>query len=119
MVTQQAVPSHTREGVGLKVVSESTWYGSHAECDVCGSSSKARFVPRMVRYWDCDDGWTLGTLCTDCGEEAADRGPIPSDYAYSKARRTGMLDVLGDVLGDDLDGLWAEASAAGFDEFGE
>lgn len=106
-------------GPGLKVLTNNQWYG-WGGCDCCGTTSDEYFVPRQVRYWDCDDGWKVGALCQPCGEEAAVKGPDSKDYAYNKRGRDKSIDAVADLLDGDEDGIWAEAeSIALFDEFGE
>ena len=69
------------EGPGLKILDRSSvWYGG-GYCGICGSRSDDELVPQAVRFWDPDDGWKVGVLCTYCGEEAAARGPRHDDYA--------------------------------------
>ena len=57
---------------------------SYNYCGICGH------VPRTkndepnrapLRWWDCDDGWKIGTLCPYCAEEALPVRPKPGDYA--------------------------------------
>lgn len=35
-----------------------------------------------VKWWDPDDGWKIGTLCTFCMEEVTNDKPKEGDYAY-------------------------------------
>lgn len=93
------------EGPGLKVLSSSTYYGRTGYCDQCGYSKV--LVPRLVRYWDCDDGWLTGVLCVNCGEEYAQRGPGPDDYAVvtssdaSLRQLAGVIDAVSRKVGED------------------
>ena len=78
-----------QEGSGLKILDRSTaWYGI-GSCGVCGDSGSA-LVPLAVRFWDPDDGWKVGVLCTYCGEECSHRGPMPTDYAATPAMFQGQ-----------------------------
>lgn len=57
---------------------------SYIYCGICGhtprtSNDEPNFGP--VKWWDCDDGWKIGTLCPGCWEEAKDDKPRPDDYA--------------------------------------
>lgn len=90
-------PKHT-PGPGLKILSRATWYGG-GYCGICGSRGDD-LIPTQVRFWDPDDGWKVGVLCSYCGEEATGRGPSAGDYAYRGARdqadRIGISSLLGD-----------------------
>src|SRR3990167_10665034 len=87
-------------GPGLKVLDRKTrWYGG-GYCGICGSRGD-ELIPQAVRYWDPDDGWRMGVLCSYCGEEAAARGPKPDDYPVATrdegAERVEVLASLGDL----------------------
>ncbi len=53
-------------------------------CGICGHTPGERDEPNRgpLRYWEPDDGWTIGTLCRWCAEEYLDTVPSPDDYAY-------------------------------------
>jgi len=51
-------------------------------CRICGDESK--MLTKVVRFWDPDDGWVVGRLCSYCCAEAIDRKPLESDYAWDK-----------------------------------
>jgi hypothetical protein len=58
---------------------------SYNYCKICGSvpGSKLTDPPNYapLRFWDCDDGWKIGTLCTYCFNDVRDDKPHPDDYA--------------------------------------
>jgi hypothetical protein len=96
-------------GPGLKVLSTRKWYGG-GYCGICGTRGD-ELVPMMVRYWDPDDGWRSGVLCTYCGEEASARGPRPTDYAWtdemaSTLPKSAKIDIL--AADGDEDACYAE-----------
>lgn len=97
---------HFTAGPGLKILDKTrTWYGP-GYCGICGTSGEA-LIPQAVRFWDPDDGWTMGVLCYGCGEEAPARGPHADDYAIvmSKGKDNDMrIDV--DVYYGDLDATY-------------
>ncbi len=96
-MTKQA--THT-PGPGLKVLSKARWYGG-GYCSICGHRGDA-LIARQVRYWDPDDGWRVGVLCSYCGEETAERGPRKGDYAYREAAEGAMkADVLASMGDED------------------
>jgi hypothetical protein len=103
-------------GPGLKVVGDpkQPWYGG-GYCAICGGTGES-LVPVRVRFWDCDDGWKTGVLCSYCGIEAACRGPKPTDYAVVTAdpeSKAALLDVLDEVLAGDDDGAQTESEELG------
>jgi len=67
-------------------------------------------IPQAVRYWDCDDGWRVGVLCRGCGEDAAERGPRPGDYASATEQRehAEYLDLDAELSAGDLDHMVGE-----------
>jgi hypothetical protein len=94
-----------RNGAGLRIVGRERWYGP-GYCGVCGSRE---VVPVAVRYWDPDDGWRMGVLCTGCGEDCSERGPRPGDYACRTrdiAEQAQRVDLLSELV--DLDGAYAD-----------
>ena len=97
-------------GPGLVPLNDSIWYGG-GYCGLCGERGKL-LVPQAVRYWDVDDGWKVGVLCVYCGPEVAERGPRPTDHAShsSGPYSAREIDALADLLGDDLDSLWADTN---------
>jgi len=46
-------------------------------CGICSEESGAL---SLARYWDCDDGWRVGPICSPCLSFC--RPPAPDDYAY-------------------------------------
>lgn len=56
---------------------------SYNSCGLCGrtpsSSEETNWAPK--RWWDCDDGWKITTLCRWCFDEVHEDRPSPSDYA--------------------------------------
>lgn len=60
-------------------------------CGICGhvpptGQDEPNRAP--LRWWDPDDGWKIGSLCRPCAEEALDRQPRETDFAY---RRTNQV----------------------------
>lgn len=58
---------------------------SYNYCGVCGrqpqtDKEEPNYAP--LRWWDCDDGYKIGTLCRWCAEEVLDTKPKKADYAY-------------------------------------
>ena len=54
-------------------------------CGICGhvpqtDADEPNRAPLM--WWDCDDGWKIGSLCRWCAEDALNDEPKPGDYAY-------------------------------------
>ena len=98
------------EGKGLKILSTTTWYGP-GYCGICGDPE--HITPQAVRWWDPDDGWKTGVLCSYCADDAKDRGPQPDDYAYKGKRDSDIIDAMRDTLGNDLDGLQADLEDLG------
>lgn len=95
-------------GPGLKVLNrKERWYGG-GYCSICGDRSE-NLVPRAVRFWDCDDGWTMGVLCCYCLDDVRDRGPKPDDYAVLiRSERTDPLRIDIESTFGDLDGAYAD-----------
>ena len=65
---------------------------SYNYCSICGRVPKEKteepnYAP--LSFWDCDDGWKIGTLCRWCAHEVLNRKPQPNDYAYHKRNRFG------------------------------
>ena len=88
---------HITNGPGLTVLSLERTYG-RGYCGICGDTKA--IVPRLVRYWDPDDGWRVGVLCACCTGDAAARGPRSTDYAYRPHdQRAELMDALAG-LGD-------------------
>lgn len=84
---------------GAKVLSHEEWWGS-GYCGICGDKP----IPRMVQWWDPDDGWKVGVLCGYCFADAEDRPPKEGDYAYEKAKEQEPRDL----PIDDLDGFYSD-----------
>lgn len=91
-------------GPGLRVLSTARWYGP-GYCGICGTRDETLLIPQAVRWWDPDDGWKSGVLCTYCGEDARERGPQPGDYAYR--RRDPMRVDIAYSMGDE-DGAFSD-----------
>ena len=100
----EAVVGH-EPGPGLVVLGGERWWGG-GYCAICGHRG-AYLVPRAVRYWDADDGWRVGVLCSFCGEDASLRGPKPGDFAYAGAEVGSRKIDVSASLGD-LDSTYAE-----------
>jgi hypothetical protein len=100
------------DGSGLRYLDrKAVWYGSFGGCNICGTTGDL-LIPRQCRYWDADDGWRVGVLCSYCADDVRDRGPQPGDYAYPEKRGNAFfIDGLS-VLGD-LDGLYSELQDLG------
>ena len=59
---------------------------SYNYCGICGRVPQTNLDEpnhAPIRYWDCDDGWRIGTLCRWCYDEYGNAQPQPSDYAYN------------------------------------
>lgn len=58
-------------------------------CGICGHrpsggvTEEPNYAP--LRWWDCDDGWKIGSLCRACWQEVCDDQPKPDDYAFRSA----------------------------------
>jgi hypothetical protein len=102
--------SHT-PGPGLKILSKAKWYGP-GYCGVCGTRGD-ELIPQSVRYWDSDDGWRMGVLCSYCGEECAARGPRPDDYAVATRQPNNAQRIDVSVSLGDLDGAYSDTSQEG------
>ena len=76
---------------------------SYIYCNICGRVPEEREETNWapLRWWDCDDGWKIGTLCRWCAEDALPVVPQPDDYAYPTTN--GLCDD--DNVGTDLDPL--------------
>jgi hypothetical protein len=66
---------------------------SYNYCGICGHTPKTNadepnYAP--IRWWDCDDGWKIGTLCHWCHDEVANAVPKPGDFAFE--RTNGVMD---------------------------
>lgn len=48
-------------------------------CKICGDETSVSWC----QFWDCDDGWRVGNLCTGCYRMARARGPRLDDYAVA------------------------------------
>ena len=76
-------------------------------CGICGRTLETRLdEPNLapLRWWDPDDGWKIGTLCSWCAEEVLDRKPQPEDYAVATRATNGVCDEC-DTDEDPLDAL--------------
>jgi hypothetical protein len=56
-------------------------------CGICGRVPQTKldepnYAP--LRWWDPDDGWKIGALCSWCAEEAIPRKPEEGDFAYTQ-----------------------------------
>ena len=73
---------------------------SYNYCGVCGrvpqnDLEECNWAP--IRWWDCDDGWKIGTLCRWCYNEVINDKPHPDDYAYVSTN------MVADDINTDLD----------------
>ena len=64
-------------------------------------------IAQPVRWWDADDGWKMGVLCSGCGEDAAERGPRPDDYAVVTRANPDEAERIDVEAGDDLDAAYS------------
>lgn len=57
---------------------------SYNHCGLCGRVPGANEEPNRapLRWWDCDDGWRITTLCRWCWDDVKDALPRMGDYAY-------------------------------------
>lgn len=76
-------PTHT-EGEGLKILSPYPNHGGFRGCYKCGTTDPDFLVLNKVHFWNEEEGWIKGLLCSPCGEQCAQRGPQRGDYAYSR-----------------------------------
>ena len=93
----------------LRPENSKPWYGP-GYCGVCGHRGE-ELIPRAVRFWDPDDGWKVGVLCTGCTEECMARGPRADDYAVVTRTRADAADRI-DVAAEhtDLDGTYSDGN---------
>lgn|SRR5262245_32615036 len=66
---------------------------SYNYCGICGrtpktNSDEPNYAP--MRWWDPDDGWKIGTLCSWCWCDVANDKPKPDDLATH--RTNGVAD---------------------------
>lgn len=66
---------------------------SYNYCGICGRTPKTNhdepnYAP--VRWWDCDDGWKIGTLCPHCHADTFNDKPKEGDFAFR--RTNGVAD---------------------------
>ena len=75
-------------------------------CRICGSrpNTSTDEPNRVMRFWEPDDGWTIGALCRYCAEGYGDAQPHPDDYAYTTTN--GACDAE-ETDEDVLDALFA------------
>ncbi len=67
---------------------------SYNSCCICGyTPSSNGDIPNYapLKYWDCDDGWIIGTLCRECAMHNLLIKPKPSDYAYNKKENIEII----------------------------
>jgi len=57
---------------------------SYNYCGICGHVPDRNDEPNYapVRWWDPDDGWKIGTLCSHCHDDAFGCQPKPGDFAF-------------------------------------
>lgn len=58
-------------------------------CGICGHTPGDAITDEpnyLRRWWDCDDGWKIGALCSPCWDDCQDDRPKPDDFAYDAAR---------------------------------
>lgn len=65
---------------------------SYNHCGLCGRTPRRDEEPNCapLRWWDCDDGWKVTTLCRWCWNDTCDVRPKPSDFAF--VRTNGVCD---------------------------
>jgi hypothetical protein len=64
---------------------------SYNYCGICGhtpatDTDEPNYAP--IRWWDCDDGWKIGTLCHWCHDDVFMEKPKDGDFAF---RRTNEV----------------------------
>jgi len=66
---------------------------SYCYCGLCGRTPDSNEEPNYapIRWWDCDDGWKITSLCSDCIGETFGVQPKPSDFAFKLTN--GVCDV--------------------------
>ena len=57
-------------------------YAKPGSCRICGLEGHLDYC----QFWDEDDGWKLGKLCSHCFSMARKRAPRDDDYAISAGR---------------------------------
>jgi len=50
-------------------------------CDYSPQSNEDELNYAPIQWWDPDDGWKIGKLCSECFLEYKDVQPDPEDYA--------------------------------------
>ncbi len=70
---------HLADGLTNKTIRISYNY-----CGLCGRTphndlEEPNYAP--LRWWDCDDGWKITTLCRHCWNDMANAKPKVGDYA--------------------------------------
>lgn len=78
---------------------------SYNHCGICGRTPKTNldepnYAP--VRWWDPDDGWKVGTLCSCCFRETFGQRPKATDFAAG--RTNGVADAV-DTDEDPIDAI--------------
>jgi len=102
---------HHQNGPGLRVTNpenRTPWWGP-GYCGICGTRDENILIPKAVRWYDPDDGWRMGILCGDCGEEASSRGPEAGDFAVvtGKVEMQALRIDANSLLGDE-DGTYSD-----------
>ncbi|MGN6643388.1 MAG: hypothetical protein ACTHKU_10370 [Verrucomicrobiota bacterium] len=76
---------------------------SYNYCGICGhvpgQYDEPNYAP--LRWWDCDDGWKIGTLCHWCHDEVFHAKPKEGDFAFR------LTNEVADVVETDEDSTLA------------
>jgi hypothetical protein len=59
---------------------------SYNYCGICGHTPSRNEQPNYapLRWWDADDGWKIGTLCSFCHDEVFNDRPKEGDFAFKR-----------------------------------
>jgi hypothetical protein len=73
---------------------------SYNYCGICGHTPKtSKDEPNYTtKWWDPDDGYKFGTLCSYCLEEFGDVKPKKGDYAYKEPYKLSNIDTDQDIV---------------------
>lgn len=68
----------------LQLLGSKRCRASYNYCGICGRVPRDNAEPNYapLRWWDPDDGWKIGTLCSWCAKEAMPQRPKPEDIAF-------------------------------------
>ncbi len=96
--------NHQPAGID-EILAEADRYTAHTNptynyCRICGHSPTSKDEPNRapIKFWDCDDGWIIGTLCRYCFHDTKDVKPSPEDYAYSRYYEMPEIETDEDVI---------------------